>query len=318
MQPLGCESLLAVPIRYHGQTAGALWFEHERLHHDWSAEEISFAHTIADMLALRLSVDQRCIRAFTQPEEDNETAAASVVPSTGPVPAAGDIPPEGHPVALDIAQQRSSLNSTVGTARFASFLDRLAVGGIDPDQTAADIYDDTTVLVLRFTDPISLAGRIVDDESTTTFGLMVGYLEELTASQRIEYMKIMGEEIICAAGIDSGSKDHARRIADLALNLQNRCTGLFASLDTPMEFRIGIDTGAVMGSSVGRKQKTYNIWGESARFASKMAESGIPGGIQVSQTTYQRLRANYLFQVRSRYYLPNIGETSTYLLTGRI
>jgi len=49
-----------------------------------------------------------------------------------------------------------------------------------------------------------------------------------------------------------------------------------------------------------------------------MAESGIPGGIQVSQTTYQRLRANYLFQVRGRYYLPNIGETSTYLLTGRI
>jgi hypothetical protein len=280
MQPLGCESLLAVPIRYHGQTLGALWFEHELLHHGWSAEEISFAHTIGDMLALRLSVDQRCIRAFTPPEEDNETTVASVVPSTGPVPGAGDIPPEGHPVAPDIAQQRSSLNSTVGTAR--------------------------------------LAVRITDTESTTMVELMFGYLEEQAASQGIEYMKIMGEEIVCAAGIDPGAKDHARRIADLALNLQNRCTGLFASLDTPMEFRIGIDTGSVMGTSVGRQQKTYNIWGESASFASKMAESGVPGGIQVSQTAYQRLRANYLFQARSRYYLPNIGETSTYLLTGRI
>ena len=318
MQPLGCESLLAVPIRYHGQTAGALWFEHERLHHGWSAEEISFAHTIADMLALRLSVDQRCIRAFTQPDEDNETAAASVVPSTGPVPAAGDIPPEGHPVAPDIAQQRPSLNSTVGTARFASFMDRLTAGGIDPDQMAADVFTDTTVLVLRFTDPISLAVRITDTESTTMVELMFGYLEEQAASQGIEYMKIMGDEIVCAAGIDPGAKDHARLIADLALNLQNRCTGLFASLNTPMEFRIGIDTGAVMGSSVGRKVKTYNIWGEAARFASKMAESSIAGGIQVSQTTYRRLRANYLFQMRGNYYLPNIGETSTYLLTGRI
>ena len=85
-----------------------------------------------------------------------------------------------------------------------------------------------------------------------------------------------------------------------------------------MKFRIGIDTGAVMGCEVGREQKTYNLWGESTRFASKMAESGIAGGIHVSQTTYQRLRANYLFQMRGRYYLPNIGETSTYLLTGRI
>jgi hypothetical protein len=49
-----------------------------------------------------------------------------------------------------------------------------------------------------------------------------------------------------------------------------------------------------------------------------MADSGIPGGIQVSETTYRRLRARYLFKLRGHYYLPNIGETSTYLLTGRI
>jgi class 3 adenylate cyclase len=143
-------------------------------------------------------------------------------------------------------------------------------------------------------------------------------MEELAASHDIDYMKIVGEEIICAAGINTDSKDHAPRIADLALTLQNRCTGLFASQNAPMEFRIGIDTGAVMGSSVGLKQKSYNIWGESVRFASKMAESSLPGGIQVSQTTYQHLRANYMFQVRGRYYLPKIGETSTYNLTGRI
>jgi class 3 adenylate cyclase len=131
-------------------------------------------------------------------------------------------------------------------------------------------------------------------------------------------MKVMGEEIFCAAGFESGSEDHAVLIADLALGLQNHCSGLFASLNTAMEFRVGIDTGAVLGSSVGRKTKTYNIWGESVRFASKMADSGVPGGIQVSETTYRRLRARYLFKLRGHYYLPNIGETSTYLLTGRI
>jgi class 3 adenylate cyclase/GAF domain-containing protein len=318
MRPLGCESLLAVPIRYHGQTIGALWFEQERQHHDWSAEEISFAYAVADMLALRLSVDQKCIRAFTQPEEDIETQQKYDVPSSGSVPAAGEIRPQRHPVATDTAHQQTNLNSTGGTAHFTSFLDRLTAGGIDPDQTAADIFSDTTVLVLRFTNSVSLAGRVADGESTPAMDYMVSYMEERVASQDIEYMKIMGEEIVCAAGINPGSKDHARRIADVALDLQNHCAGLFASLNIPMEFRIGIDTGAVMGCAVGREQKIYNIWGESVRFASKMAESGVPGGIQASQTTYQRLRSHYLFKVRGRYYLPNIGETSTYLLTGRI
>jgi class 3 adenylate cyclase len=73
-----------------------------------------------------------------------------------------------------------------------------------------------------------------------------------------------------------------------------------------------------MGSSVGREVKTYNIWGEAVRFASKMAESSIAGGIQVSQTSYRRLRADYFFQMRGSYYLPGIGETSTYLLTGPV
>jgi len=318
LQPLGCDSLLAVPICYHDRAAGALWFEHERLSRDWSAEEISFAHTIANMLSLRFSADRKSMPVPAQQKEEADSAEDSAAPGTGVAIAVSDIRPELHPDKTDRADRPKKHASAVGTDQSTSFLDRLAAGGIDPAQTAADILADTTVMALRFTDPIFLAGRIADSESTTTVDYMVSYLEALAASQGIEYMKILGEEIVCAAGIDPGSKDHARLIADLALNLQSRCTGLFASLNTPMEFRIGIDTGALMGSSVGREQKTYNIWGESVRFASKMADSGIAGGIQVSQTTYQRLRANYLFQVRGRYYLPNIGETSTYLLTGRI
>jgi class 3 adenylate cyclase/GAF domain-containing protein len=318
LQPLGCESLLAVPIRYHGQTVGALWFEHDRLHRGWSAEELSFAHAIADMLALRLSVDPACIRVFTQPVEDTETAASPDASSPQPAPVASDIQPEDHPIAPDIAPQRSSPNSMGRKAPITSFFDRLKAGGIDPDQTAADIYPDMTVLVLKFTDTLSLAGRITDTELTTTVDQMVGHLEDLVTDRGIDYMKVMGEEIVCAAGFESGSEDHAVLIADLALGLQNHCSGLFASLNTAMEFRVGIDTGAVLGSSVGRKTKTYNIWGESVRFASKMADSGVPGGIQVSETTYRRLRARYLFKLRGHYYLPNIGETSTYLLTGRI
>ena len=318
LQPLGCESLLAVPIRYYGQTVGALWFEHDRLHNRWSSEEISFAYAIADMLALRLSVDPTCIRAFAQPQEDTETAAATGALSPQPAPVAGDIQAEDHPIAPGIAPQQSSPHSVGGKAPITSFLDRLKAGGIDPDQTAADIFPDMTVLVLKFTDTLSLAGRITDTESTTTVDQMVGHLEDLVTAQGIDYMKVMGEEIVCAAGFESGSEDPAALIADLALGIQNHCAGLFASLNTAMEFRVGIDTGAVLGSSVGRKAKTYNIWGESVRFASKMADSGIPGGIQVSETTYRRLRAHYLFKLRGHYYLPAIGEISTYLLTGRI
>jgi adenylate cyclase len=104
----------------------------------------------------------------------------------------------------------------------------------------------------------------------------------------------------------------------LALSLQDKCSQLFADLDKPMEYKIGIDLGGIMGSPVGRRRKSYNIWGEAVIAASMMADQSVTGGIQVSETTYRHLQRNYLFKVRGRYFLPNIGEISTYLLTGRL
>ena len=49
-----------------------------------------------------------------------------------------------------------------------------------------------------------------------------------------------------------------------------------------------------------------------------MAENGVTGGIHVSETAYRGLRKSYLFRARGRYFVPNIGEISTYILTGRI
>jgi class 3 adenylate cyclase len=159
---------------------------------------------------------------------------------------------------------------------------------------------------------------MADRDSITAVDYLLGHLEDLAASRGIEYIRIMGDEIICAAGMGDNAEGHPHLMAELALGIQDRCSDLFAELNTPMEFRIGLDTGGVMGSPVGRKQKTYNIWGEAVRFASMMAKTGLPGAIQVSQTTYRRIRSSYLFQARGRFYLPNIGETSTYILTGRI
>ena len=318
MQPLGCRSLLAVPMRYHELTVGSLWFERERMRHNWSEEELSFAHAVANMLALRFSADQKSMSTSAKLPEDSAAAEDSVISGSVNATVFSDMQTEDQAAETQPADGQKTPVAAGPSSRLSSFLDRLAAGNIVPDQTSADLITDATVLALRFTDAISLAGQVRESQSITTLDLMVAHLEKVAAAQGIEYTKLMGEEIICAAGIDSDARDHARRIADLALNLQHHYVDLFASLNAPFEFRIGIDTGACMGCEVGGEQKTYNIWGESVRFASKMAESGIAGGIQVSQTTYQRLRANYLFQMRGRYYLPHVGEIFTYLLTGHI
>ena len=52
--------------------------------------------------------------------------------------------------------------------------------------------------------------------------------------------------------------------------------------------------------------------------ALRMAETGVGGAVQTTEATYQRLREHYLFRPRGHYFIQGLGETSTFLLTGRL
>lgn len=311
LQPLGCDSLLGVPIRDRDVVSGWLWFEHDRLSRDWSSEEVSFAGAITNMLALRFAAAPN---SSSGPEKEADTSAARDAPCAthscdGSPQTAGSF----HPEKRRIGAARTAATTT---GRSLPSMKRLPPRGIDPETVAADLHEDTTVLMLRFTDPEFLARRLSDNASGSSFDHLVNHLEELVAAMGIGYMRVMGDEIVCAAGMGDKNRDHCRLVAELALRIQDRCIDMSESLNLPLEFRIGIDTGAVLGSSVGKGRESYNIWGEAVRFASMLAKTGVPGAIQVSESTYRCIRSGFLFKARGKFYLPDIGEISTYLLTG--
>jgi class 3 adenylate cyclase len=316
LQPFGCEALLAVPIVSRGTPIGSVWFEDERRAAAWSPETCTFARAIAGMLALRLSATVRAVPdsvvvALPQPYTDavsqaSEAPEASVVPQE----AVGAASPGFVP-------RRAMRTTAIADDRASVFMARLATRGLDRHTLGAHIYADTTVLVCQFTDPLSLAERSDDEVATSVVDRLVHHLEDLAAVHGIEYLKIMGTEIVCAAGFDGNPEHGAGVLAAVALDMQERCLRLFADLSTHLEFRMGMDTGVVIGSPVGRGEPSYNLWGEAVRAAQWMAETSLAGGIQVTESTYRRLRHSYLFKVRGTYYLQDVGELSTYLMTGR-
>jgi len=313
LQPMGCRALLAVPVICHGQTGGTLWLEHEGKARPWELGDISFAKAIAGLLALRLAADKKQMPPLMDPAEGAD--------SNGPVDSEDRTPDQVVPaVGLEsaAAQKPFGIPSGPNSGRSRSFADLLKDRGYDDRLLEADVYADVTVLVLRFVDPLSLAKNIQEGHSRPAVDSLVCHFEEMAQAHHIDYWNLAGEQIVCAAGLGEGSTDHPRMIADIALNLQDHCTHLFADLDKRMAFRIGIDRGAVIGSPLGRHQRSYNIWGDAVGAAIKMADIGVTGGIHVSEAAYLRLRKSFVFKVRGNFYLKDIGEISTYMLTGRI
>jgi adenylate cyclase len=314
LHPFGCDALLAVPIVIHDTAIASVWFEDEKRAAGWNAETLTFARAIASMLALRLSAKERVQHdgvptTFSSLRVGPSGGAADAVPLTE-VPA-GALPPS-------LVPRQAMRTAAIAEARTSAFMARLSARGLNQETMGVQVYPDTTVLFVQFTDPLALAERADDTEATCVVDSLARYLEDLATIYGIEYVKIISTDIVCAAGYDGNPDDSARILADMALAVQERCVRLFAELHTRLEFRMGMDTGGVIGSPVGRAGQSYNLWGEAVRTAEWMAETGMAGSIQVTESTYRRLRHTYLFKVRGTYYLRDLGELSTYMMTGRL
>ena len=116
-------------------------------------------------------------------------------------------------------------------------------------------------------------------------------------------------------GLPQPQVNHAQAIADMALAMQAH-TEKFTFRGHAITLRIGINMGSVIAGVIGRKKFTYDLWGDTVNVASGMESSGIPGKIQVTETTYQLLKDQYQFLERGLIPIKGKGEMMTYWLVG--
>jgi class 3 adenylate cyclase len=85
-----------------------------------------------------------------------------------------------------------------------------------------------------------------------------------------------------------------------------------------LKIRIGIHSGSVIAGVIGKKKFAYDLWGDSVNTAARMESHGVPGEIQVTETTYQLLQSKYRLEEREVIDVKGKGPMCTYLLKGRL
>jgi adenylate cyclase len=193
-----------------------------------------------------------------------------------------------------------------------------------PRSIAERLKRDPGVIAERFEEVSVLFADVADFTpfaEHTSPERLVGVLDEvfsafdvLTERHSLEKIKTIGDAYMVAGGLPEPRVDHAEAIVSLAIDMQSEFARLCSELELGLAIRIGIDSGPVVAGVIGRRKFIYDLWGDTVNTASRMESHGIAGRIQVTEATYQRLRARYRFEDRGETEVKGKGRIRTYLL----
>jgi class 3 adenylate cyclase len=82
----------------------------------------------------------------------------------------------------------------------------------------------------------------------------------------------------------------------------------------PLELRVGLASGPVVGGVIGQRRILFDLWGDTVNTADRMQSSGVPGRIQVAPSTRELLGDSWTFEEREPVEVKGLGLMTTYLL----
>ncbi|NER34822.1 MAG: response regulator [Oscillatoria sp. SIO1A7] len=191
--------------------------------------------------------------------------------------------------------------------------DRLMSGEL----TIADSFQEVTVLFADIVGFSQMSSDLSPAELVELLNEIFSAFDELASEYRLEKIKTIGDAYMVVGGLPTPRPDHAQAIANMALDMLEASRQFHKPNGEKISMRIGISTGPVEAGVIGIKKFSYDLWGDTVNTASRMESHGIPERIQVSETTYDLLESQYLFEERGSIKVKGKGQMTTYLLLGR-
>jgi adenylate cyclase len=184
--------------------------------------------------------------------------------------------------------------------------------------TIADGFEEATILFADIVGFTPYTENVAPDKLVDLLNTIFSEFDNLTDKYGVEKIKTIGDAYVVAAGVPALCANHAEVMADMALEMQGVILNFNARTGQTLKIRIGIHSGSVIAGVIGKKKFAYDLWGDSVNTAARMESHGVPGEIQVTETTYQLLQSKYRLEEREVIDVKGKGPMCTYLLKGRL
>lgn len=214
-----------------------------------------------------------------------------------------------------------------GIAREKKRSDELLLN-ILPTETAEELkatgtaktktYANVTVMFTDFKNFTQTAELLSAEELVELINFCYGEFDRIVSKYNVEKIKTIGDSYMCAGGLPVANETHAIDTSGAAFEMLSFIREYNAARKRDglpfFDIRIGLHTGPVVAGIVGTKKFAYDIWGDAVNIASRMESSGEAGRINISESTYERVKNKFTCEYRGKVKAKNKGEIDMYFI----
>jgi class 3 adenylate cyclase len=183
-------------------------------------------------------------------------------------------------------------------------------------------FEMVTVMFTDFKGFTQLAEKLTPQQLVDEIDYCFRQFDHIITKHNIEKIKTIGDAYMCASGLPVTTDSHAVDMVKAALDIQAFMQKLGKERKAEgrplFEVRIGIHSGPVIAGIVGTKKFQYDIWGDTVNIAARMESSGEAGKINISQTTYERIKHLFECSHRGKIEAKNKGFVDMYFVENLI
>ncbi len=181
----------------------------------------------------------------------------------------------------------------------------------------ADGFSNVTILFLDIVGFTPMSEQKTPTELVEILNRVYTQIDDLCDQYQLEKIKTIGDSYMVASGIPTYSADHAVRMAEFSLQLQNVIDRVNQEMGISLKIRTGLNSGSVVAGVIGKRKFSYDLWGDAVNLASRMESHAQIGQIHLSESTYQLLKDKFILTANEEKEIKGKGTMKTYNLVGR-
>ncbi len=178
----------------------------------------------------------------------------------------------------------------------------------DESRTIADHYEEASILFADMVGFTPLSAQLPPVEMVELLNEVFSFFDSLLDKYGVEKIRTIGDSYMVASGVPRGRPDHAQALAWMALEMRDYISTHEFRNNQRVSFRIGINSGSMIAGVIGRRKFVYDVWGDAVNVASRMESHGMGGAVQITQTTYELIKDEFVCEPRGTVNVKGKGE----------